>query len=158
MSATRLFMKHERYVAALERQRARIADGLELEYWDDTTPGDKDTHCSWGLCSRDKGAWPEAQDHLWPDAFIERGRVAPQYRVHGQLCPFDRDVNSRGEVRNQGEPMGCFYRCLFFQAQRLGPPPDRKRSLELYDERIALAKRGETPKAAAEHKKARRRL
>ena len=131
----------ERYVAALERQRARIEGGLELEYWDDTTIGAKQTHNSWGLCSIDKEAWPDAKDHLWPDDFEERGRVAPKYLDQGQLCPFDVDKDMRGVIRPKGHPMGCFYRCRFFQAKRLGPEPDRKRALELYDERLEEVKR-----------------
>jgi hypothetical protein len=132
-----LSMPQDRYVAALERQRSRIAAGIELTYVDDTTPGDKSTHCSWGLCSRDKEAWPDAGDHLWPDQFENDGRVAPKYLVQGQLCPFDTDVNARGHIRDEGDPQGCFYRCRYFQARHLGPAPDQKRALELYDEQLS---------------------
>ena len=44
-------MTKERYVAALERIGEQIKDGSEFVYYDDTTPGDHDLHCSWGLCS-----------------------------------------------------------------------------------------------------------
>jgi hypothetical protein len=136
-----MYLPQDRYIAALERQRARIEGGLELEYYDDTTIGAKETHCSWGLCSHDKEAWPDPEDHLWPGQFVEEGRVAPRYQVKGQLCPFDTDQNARGHIRDVGDPQGCFYRCRFFQARTLratlGPPPDRKRALELYDERLA---------------------
>lgn len=136
-----IFMPRERYVAALERQRARIEGGLELEYFDDTTIGQKETHCTWGLCSRDKEAWPDPIDHLWPEQYVEEGRVAPKYMVKGQLCPFDTDKNPPGHVRDPGDPTGCFYRCMFFQARKLGPAPDRRRALELYDARLELARR-----------------
>ena len=131
-----IHMPEDRYLVALKRQRARIADGLLLDYWDDTTIGQKQTHCAWGLCSTDKEAWPDAQDHLWPDEFLGHGRVAPRYLTKGQLCPFDTDQTPRGHVRELGDPKGCFYRCRFFQAKKLGPAPDQKRALELYDERI----------------------
>jgi hypothetical protein len=132
-----IHMPQERYVAALERQRARIAEGLELVYWDSRVIGEKETQCSWGLCSTDKEAWPDAQDHLWPDHFLEHGRVAPLYLVRGQLCPFDTDQTPRGHLRDLGDPRGCYFRCRFFQAKTIGPAPDRKRALELYDDRLA---------------------
>lgn len=143
-------MPHARYVALLERQRARIEAGLALDYYDDTTPGAKETDCSWGLCSNDKEAWPDPEDHLWPDQFIEEGRVAPRYMTQGQLCPFDTDKTPRGHVRDLGDPSGCFYRCRFFQAKTLGPAPSRKRALELYDERLGSAAVGEKPVATQE--------
>lgn len=136
-----IFMPQARYIAALERQRARIAGGLELVSFDDETLGQKATHCSWGLCSQDKGAWPDPLDHLWPDRFLEDGRVAPKYMVEGQLCPFDTDQDTHGHVRERGEPRGCFYRCRFFQARTLGPAPDRRRALQLYDERLDETRR-----------------
>lgn len=132
----RMYMPQDRYIAALERQRARIADGLELVCFDDDTPGQKSTHCSWGLCSQDKEAWPEPDDHLFPDDYKRDGRVAPRYMTQGQQCPFDTDRDPRGYVRTPGEPHGCFYRCRFFQSRTLGPRPTRERALQLYDEKI----------------------
>jgi hypothetical protein len=143
-------MAPEQYIAALERQRKRIADGLGLLYWDDTTVGAKSTHQAWGLCSNDKEAWPNAEDHLWPDQFVEDGRVAPKYFTRGQVCPFDTQEALRGQVHEPGQPSGCFYRCMFFQARRYGTPPDRKRALELYDAAIETA--AQLTQAAAEER------
>lgn len=157
MRASGLYMEHDRYLAVLERQRRRIEEGVPLVYWDDTTVGAKETHCSWGLCSTDAAAWPNAEDHLWPASFLEEQRVAPKYRVHGQLCPFDNDRNPPGHVRDEGDPMGCFYRCAFFQARVLGPPPDKKRALELYDEHLSAARQeGPSEKAKHAHERERR--
>jgi len=151
MTGSKLYMSHEQYTAALQRQRQRIADGLKLDFWDDTTVGAKETHHAWGLCSTDKEAWPRAEDHLWPDQFLEDGRVAPKYRVNGQVCPFDTQKTPKGHIYETGNPTGCFYRCMFFQARRLGTPPNRKRALELYDDSLEVAAEGPTEKANEAH-------
>jgi hypothetical protein len=119
-------MPDDRYLAALKRQRQRIADGLEFVAIDSEQIGNKFTHASWGLCSEDKEAWPDAEDHLWPDQFRERGRVAPRYREENQPCPF----------QIAGTPMGCFYQCRIFTYGTIGHE-DRAAALDLYDQRIA---------------------
>lgn len=111
-----LNMTKDRYVAAMKRQRLRIAQGLILRAVDDTTPGDKSTTCTWGLCSDEKAAWPDAQDHLWPDQFTKDGRVAPLYRKTNQKCPLDRRDNAVDDWN------GCFYTCRVFS-----PAKDEKR-------------------------------
>lgn len=122
-------MPQERYVAALRRQRERIAKGLPLRAVDDNTPGDKSTTCTWGLCSEEREAWPDAQDHLWPDQFIERGRVAPLYLKPKQKCPLDlRDLKD-------ADLNGCFFTCRVFQAAK-GARPSREEVIHLYDNRI----------------------
>jgi hypothetical protein len=124
---SRLDMTQERYVAALKRQRARIADGLEFTAVDSDQTGNKFTHASWGLCSNDKEAWPDAQDHLWPDKFAERGRVAPKYRNPKQLCP----------MQKKGGPNGCFYSCRIFKHREINQNK-REESIALYDAALAL--------------------
>lgn len=123
--------KH-RYLAALKRFRTRIANGLELVVWDDTTVGSKDTENSWGLCSRTPESWPDKEDWIWPKRELIDGRVYgikdPPY---GCLCPFDRN-DGAGGFKN--ESWGCFHRCMFFTPQ--GPKPDREEALRLYDIRI----------------------
>lgn len=130
-----LYLSDERYLVVLERQKKRIEDGLELSLVDSNTIGDKYTEATWGLCSGEKEAWPDAEDHLWPDQFLNEGRVAPKYQVTGQHCPFD-DTSRQKDLFG---PSGCFYRCRLFQNKKVDRP-DRKRALELYDERIAQAK------------------
>lgn len=139
-------LSHERYVAALKRQRNRIAAGLPLVYWDDTTVGSKDTEHSWGLCSSDLGAWPDREDWIWPErepdmrAHSTLTNNEPPYgqaRVYGVKsapegcqCPFDRNDNETMKDLS----WGCFYRCMFFSPR--GPKPDRDEAIRLYDIRI----------------------
>lgn len=132
-----LYLSNERYIVALERQRDRIAAGLKFEAVDSDTPGDKWTHASWGLCSRDAGAWPDAQDHLWPDQFREHGRVAPKYLRQHQPCPM--------QTKDGGS--GCFYRCRIFKGQ-LGAN-SAGTAVDLYDAAIRAAMRA-TPTTEGE--------
>lgn len=120
-----LYLTEDRYLAALYRQRDRIIAGLEFQAVDSDVIGDKWTHASWGLCSRDADAWPDAEDHLWPEQFTEIGRVAPKYRGEHQPCPMQR----------KGGGSGCFYSCRIFKS---GEISRRKRleAIELYEQRI----------------------
>lgn len=125
---SRLHFTDEQYLAALRRLRERIAAGVKFVAYDDTTIGAKETHCSWGMCSKDAEQWPDPEDHLWPDAFVEHGRIAPKYREDGQSCPNDR----RGPL---APGIGCFWACAVFQNR--GPEPTRAEMLARFDERIA---------------------
>jgi len=111
-----LYLPKERYLAALERIRGLILKGVELRHVDDTTPGDKSTTCTWGLCSEAKEAWPDAQDHLFPKDFEEHGRIAPKYLRSGWLCP----VDSRDPKAAKKDLNGCFHTCRIFQAKDYG--------------------------------------
>jgi hypothetical protein len=124
-----IHLTDERYAAALQRIRGLIAGGVKLDAVDSTTVGDKYTECTWGLCSSQKAAWPDPEDHLWPDQFKERGRVAPKYRTKTHKCPMDKRVVGEDDMGN-----GCFYTCKVFQK---GPTPSRDQALELYDREIA---------------------
>jgi len=129
-----LYMPQDRYVVALERMRDRIASGVPLRYFDDTTPGNKDTQCTWGLCAGDKASWPDAQDHLWPDLFLKSDRIAPLYRKPMQKCPMDRrDLQDKNEN-------GCFYTCRVFKPKKNDPRVAQEFALALYDARIAEVK------------------
>lgn len=132
----------DRYLVALERQRARVATGLPLRAVDSNTPGDKYTECTWGLCSGEREAWPDAQDHMWPDQFISRGRVAPEYRAEHQTCPLDK------RERPVTSMQGCFYSCRIFQARPKSARPTREETVALYDVEISRVRanpRGRTP-------------
>ena len=123
-------LPQHRYVEALKRQKARIvADAVPLTGVDDDSPGSKSTECSWGLCSDDKEAWPDAQDHLWPDEFERYGRVAPLYRKPQQLCPMD--------TREKGnkDSNGCYWTCRFFNGEQL----TKEVVVALYDKRLQEA-------------------
>jgi len=123
-----LYLTDDRYFVALKRLRARIAGGLALTFHDDDTVGSKSTECSWGLCSHEKEAWPDAEDQLFEDDFRKHGRIAPKYQRQGQTCPFDANPS------RLGSPNGCFYDCMVFQRSK--PTPTREQALALYDERI----------------------
>lgn len=129
MPDDRLYLPDDRYLAALRRQRDRIAAGVPLVCVDDDTVGNKVTSCSWGLCSDDAEAWPEAEDHLWPERFCREGRVAPRYLQTHQPCPFDTRAPEGGP--------GCFHACRVFQ--RKYRTPDREAALALYDVTISAA-------------------
>ena len=101
------------YHKALEILYQRIKDGEELAYWDDTTIGNKSMHCSWGKCSQQPKQWPDPEMHLWPEQFIERGRVAPKYGQAGQWCPNDRRAFFESPD-DRHRHSGCFYSCAFF--------------------------------------------
>ena len=110
----------------------RIAKGLPLSNDDSNALGNKHTHCTWGLCSDQFDAWPDAQDHLWPVDFVMRGRHAPKYTKEHQRCPIDtRAMADKGMN-------GCFYTCQIFKAPKR-KYPSREQVIEMYDNRIKEA-------------------
>lgn len=130
------YLPRDRYIQFLERMCDRIDAGLELAMVDSDEIGNKYTHASWGMCTDDREAWPDAQDHIWPEEFEKRGRVAPISRGEHQPCPFDdRSVKRAG---------GCFWRCRLFRPKqrpkRGQPPVQRDEALKLYQIRIDRAK------------------
>lgn len=129
MNKRDLYMSNERYLAALYRQRDRIIAGLPFEAADSDALGDKWTHASWGLCSRDAEAWPDAEDHLWPNQFRENGRVAPKYRGQQQPCP----------MQTKGGGMGCFYSCRVFTHGTI-TKAKRPQAIDLYEKAIGKAR------------------
>jgi len=122
-----------RWQDALRRMRGRIAGETPLDLVDSNMSGDKHTHCSWGMCSRDPEQWPDPDDHTWPESFTREGRVAPRHQRETQFCPMDRKDTKQTETLGPG---GCFYRCRMFTPNG-EPRPDRKIALQLYDEVIA---------------------
>jgi hypothetical protein len=135
---TRL-LPHDRYVLALKRIRALIADGKVLDYEDSNTIGNKYNYCTWGLCSIDRATWPDAEDHMRPAEFIAHGRIAPRYLGDDQPCPlYDKALAQTrfGHSRN-----GCFWTCRIFEPGHK-ERPTREETLRLYDEQIAQAKKG----------------
>jgi hypothetical protein len=119
-------MSSELFLAALKRMKQRIEAGLPLEFYDDTTPGAKNTYCSWGMCSDDPEQWPYVMYHTWPLQFLEAGRIAPIDFQEDQWCPFDDDEKC-GEFGDASG--GCFYRCRIFQE---GFRPAAAEAIELY--------------------------
>jgi hypothetical protein len=126
MSIKELCMTDKQHLGALKRLRALISEGMELTAVDSTTIGDRYTHCSWGLCSNAVLVWPHAEEHLFPDHFIEHGRVAPKYLTDNQMCPMD--------LRNAPDGDGCFYHCRVFQSAVR--TPTAAEAVDLYNEMI----------------------
>jgi hypothetical protein len=116
-------MGEGRFQDALRRMRARIASSLELRAVDSTTPGDKYTHCSWGMCSLDANQWPTANEHIWPDDFDDRGRVARRNLPADARCPLSNPIKNHG----------CFYGCAVFTHKL----KDREKAIALYSAYIA---------------------
>ncbi len=133
-----LRLTNERYLAALERQQRRIAEGLPLVLCDDNSPGSRSTTATWGLCSDEREAWPDAEDHMWPEDFLGAAqRVAPLYRERsGQACAFD-------DLKRDADPTmrGCFWRCMLFRPKPWRSPlPTREEAVQLYQIRIDNAR------------------
>ena len=138
MTAENLYLSTEQYLSALKKLRDKIANGEELVDVDDDFPGNKDSWCSWGLCTNNPEVFPDPQSHLWPEEFIEQQRFAPKYRGPNQWCPLDsriRDGKPHGEAESPGS--GCFYRCMVFSPKKYHGPKDRASVLKLYDNQIA---------------------
>lgn len=139
-----LYLTDQQYHDALRRLRNYIAPqpdrgrftGGELEAWDSDCIGDKDTECSWGLCTGRPEQWPP-ETRMWPERpLMHDGRVyGVKYRENGQFCPFDRRAP-------EGHPMhgmasGCFGRCRIFTRKKGEPRPTREEALALFDATIA---------------------
>lgn len=123
-------MSDELFLDALKRMKERIESGLSLVFWDDTTIGAKETHCSWGLCSIDKEQWPDPLYHIWPLQYLKEGRIAVVDRQPTQFCVFDDDTKCN---EFQDASSGCFWRCRIFQERFR---PTQIQAVELYDIRI----------------------
>lgn len=128
-----------RWQDALRRMQRRIAAGLPLRLEDSDAIGDKRTCASWGMCSGDREQWPEADDHVFPNAFVRDGRVTPRDPPRGARCPLD--LADPGDLSSAvlGH-YGCFYRCLLFQApepMRRDPERLRLRVLQRFEESLA---------------------
>lgn len=115
-----------RYIAVLTRVRNAIAKGRKLVAYDDETPGDKSTSCSWGLCHESAETWPDAQDHTFPKDFEKYKRISP-LSAPGK-CPMDKRETLGGS--------GCFWTCRVFQAGK-GKRPTREQAIALYDDVLA---------------------
>lgn len=116
----------DRYLAVLTRLRDAILAGRPLDSDDDTTPGNKSTSCSWGLCHESAETWPDAQDHTFPVDFEQRGRIS---HLHAPgPCPMD--------ARTVADGNGCFWTCRVFKARKYGKLT-RAEALGLYEEAIA---------------------
>lgn len=103
----RLNWNDDEYLEQLHKHRTRIKDGQKLILEDSEQTGNKYTHASWGLCSREQ----------------EQDKTLPLYRKG--KCPFDKRI----ELDQYG---GCFYHCRLFK----GPRPNKKEALELYQIQI----------------------
>jgi hypothetical protein len=125
-------LPQDRWVLALKRMLGLIEGGVALHSEDSTEIGNKYTTCTWGMCFESRKLWPDAEDHLWPDEFTKRGRIAPLYRDRGQLCPMDLRARDSHAVVLLTPPDGCFYSCSVFQATKTKRAPTREQTIEFY--------------------------
>ena len=103
--------------AVLQRQRNRIAESNEpLLLEDSTDMGNKYTHASWGMCSR------EAKEEF---NGIGIDSINHSYKLAAIPCPMRKKNQEKGQ-------WGCFYECRLFKGPRL----KKDEVLELYDRMI----------------------
>lgn len=147
-----LYLSDERFLAALERMRTRIAEGEKLGAEDLTAIGNKYTYCTWGMCTGDPEFWPK-EDRMFPNQepiatdyrvgssgkVVPILRVSPKYQDRGQFCPFDRRPSTKEPEAVQGLSIGCFYRCMIFSPK--GDKPSREDAIKLYDVSIDRLRR-----------------
>ena len=117
----------ERYIAALQRNKAFIEDGLQLDMVDSNVVGNKYLAASWGMCSSNYKLYPDKEDHIWPQQFKHENRFAPIERP--DKCPMDR----RDSETVKGTLTGCYYTCRLFNPRHGESRPNREQVIELYD-------------------------
>lgn len=122
-----LYMTDERYIAALKRKRAQIANGLPLSFEDDDTPGNKYTRASWGLCDDSPNFWTDEADMMFPERDKGQPIVSSKYRHEHQRCPMNK----------ASQPHGCFYGCSIFK--RKIRHNNQAEAIALFDSAITLA-------------------
>ena len=128
-------MTLEEFLGVLERILESIKSGAELTCVDSTTIGDKYTRCSWGTCSFDKDHFPYPELQLFPQDFVDEGRVAPLEEPEGAHCPLrQRKPGDSPSVCSSG----CFYQCRVFQPDRV--TPSREEAIQIYEEAIRQLK------------------
>ncbi len=122
-----MYLTNHQYLETLERLKG-LVKAEKLDYYDDTTVGDKNTECTWGLCRDDLKLWPTIDLHLFPKEFPRRSD--PKYRKQHHVCPNDFDPKDQN---------GCFYHCRFFQKKADGW--GRQEVLTKIDELVAEFKK-----------------
>ena len=114
-------LPRDRYVLALKRIKKLIEDGVPYSY-------NHEPECSWGLCNESKEAWPDAQDHIFPIDFEQRGRISV---LDHDRCPLDaRQATSPDQ---DDDLNGCYHSC---RCKSKGFVPDRGKVVLMYDLRI----------------------
>jgi len=79
-----LYLSRSQYVAALRRMREYLNTVSQIDGYDDTTIGAKNTECDAGLCLDAAWLWPR-DANLFPDQYPQR--VSPKYRSDALYCP-----------------------------------------------------------------------
>lgn len=117
-----LYQSDASHNATLLELKRRVATGVSLHAYDDTTRGSKNTECTLGLC----------------DDSIEEMRDGVYARHEGHNCPHDaRYFTKDGEPTGKtGRDLnGCFWTCRVFQRKhRGGSVIERIKAIQLIDE------------------------
>jgi len=132
-------MTWAQYIQILENLKAVIEAGEDESHWNSDYTGDKDSACSWGLCTKNPAVYPDPDMHIWPWQNEAQGRHAPNYRAPGQHCPMRHNWEHQafGKPQWEATPGGCFYDCSFFSPNGR-PRPTRQDAINLIDARIRL--------------------
>ena len=126
------------YRIALERQLARLKQGITITGYDDTTPGDKDTQCTGGMCWEGEELWGgRLAMRFMPAEGPRNGQQRARYRP--LACPLDR--------RDNAFRWGCFYHCRFFNPESGAKRITTPEAIPLYE--AALARLNEDTKPDA---------
>lgn len=135
-------MGEGRYQDTLRRFRGRIAAGLEKDSYDSNFHGSKGNAHTWGLCSDERDAYPDVNDHVFPGDAKKLGRVTHRGAPTHAGCPFDRGLTKPDPMNPS--PQGCFWRCDFFRPEhdkayksKRVPAPTREEAVARYDVLIA---------------------
>ena len=127
------------YRIALERQLARLKQGMRIIGYDDTTIGDKNTECTGGMCWEGEELWGgRLAMRFMPAEGPHNGKQRARYRP--LACPLDR--------RDNPSRWGCFYHCRFFNPEKEAKRITTPEAIPLYE--AALARLDEDTKPDAE--------
>jgi hypothetical protein len=100
------------YREVLLKLKELIEAGEPLVLEDSDEIGNKYTYSTWGMCTNSKEVYFDPHMHIFPQDFIDDGRVAPIDRPSGLPCPFDEQSRRKA---GDFEHYGCFYRCRIFR-------------------------------------------
>lgn len=106
----------EQYREVLLKLKELIEAEEPLVLEDSDEIGNKYTYSTWGMCTNSKEVYFDPHMHIFPQDFIDYGRVAPIDRPPGLPCPFDEPRHRL--AGDAFEHYGCFYRCRIFKPHK----------------------------------------
>ena len=126
------------YRIALERQLARLKQGITITGYDDTTIGDKNTEGTGGMCWEGEELWGgRLAMRFMPAEGPHNGKQRSRYRP--LACPLDR--------RDNDSHWGCFYHCRFFNPEKGKKRITTPEAIPLYEAALARLDKDTKPDA-----------